>query len=409
MFKPVRSKRGGGYGREAYGITVTLPHAEPRHPLGKRDGPFAAAFLRQIVTEPMTRARLSAKVRPTIHDVARLAGVSAMTVSNVVNAKGHASLATKEKVESAIAELGYSPNTAARQLVGAKATRIGLICAAGDTPFLGAVLTGSFKAAARRGVQLLLRDGNSVTSRGAKSLAQELVADGAEALILVPPYAELLNGSPYLRRLAIPCCAIATAGPLSGMDCVRIDNRVAMRELTTRMLAKGHRRIGFIAGPPANGDSETRLNGFKDALAEHDIPFSHHRCATGQFNFASGVAAARELLDRDPSLTAIVASNDDMAAGVLSEAHRRGLNVPADLAVTGFDDTSLATRLWPPLTAVRQPIDAMAARAVERLLELLAVQKEACLPRDEIFPHSIVERASSATPSPPPPSEKPPQ
>ncbi|PTQ11891.1 LacI family transcriptional regulator [Sphingomonas oleivorans] len=337
----------------------------------------------------------------TIRAVAERAGVSAMTVSNVVNGAGRASAATVATVHAAIAELGYVPNLTARRLAKARATTVGLVYSDRRTPFLDAVLVGTLRATNAHGLQLILRDGEGVTRGEAEGIARDLVRSGADALLLIPPFAELLSGSAVLAKLGVPVAAIATGTALPDVTTVRIDNRAAMFSITERVIARGHRRIAYVAGPDHYSVVAARLEGFRDALRKHAIAedsqlLLHH----SEFDYASGVAAGRVLLERHDRPTAIICSSDDLAAGVIAQANRTGLRLPVDLAVTGFDDTILASRIWPPLTVVRQPVEDMAFRATQCLIAALGKADDAGAPSDEIFDHDILERESTSVTMP---------
>lgn len=333
----------------------------------------------------------------TLRSVAERAGVSAMTVSNVINGKGRVGRDTIDRVKAVIGELGYVPNIAARQLVGARSAKIGLIYADHRTPFLDAILVAALEATTARGLQLVARGGKRLNRQEAKELATDLVGAGADALLLVPPFAELLSGTSDLAGLGIPTAGIATGRGLPDMATVRIDNRAAMRAITQLLLDRGHRRIGCVSGPFAHGDSRERLAGFREAFEEAGAAFSEDLVVDGNFTFQSGVLGAEILLEDPDPPTAIVASNDDMAAGVIAEAQRRGLRLPDQLAVTGFDDTSIAARIWPRLTVARQPIREMTARAMEILLDALD-GKLIAGGTDELLPHEIIERESTSAP-----------
>src|SRR5262249_43529026 len=147
--------------------------------------------------------------------------------------------------------------------------------------------------------------------------------------------------------------AVATGGAASEVSCIRIDDRAAAAEMTRYLVGLGHRRIGFIEGHPNQTASHERLAGFREII--EGSAGAEAVVAQGYFTFASGLEAAETLLGARPRPTAVFASNDDMAAATISVAHRRGLDVPRDLTVVGFDDTPLAVTLWPPLTTVRQP------------------------------------------------------
>ncbi|NWK97552.1 LacI family transcriptional regulator [Sphingobium lactosutens] len=331
----------------------------------------------------------------TIRAVAEKAGVSAMTVSNVINGVGRASATTVEAVRAAIAELGYVPNLAARRLAKARATTVGLIYSDRRTPFLDAVLVGTLRATNAHGLQLILRDGEGVTRGEAERIAQELVRSGADALLLIPPFAEQLSGSPVLATLGVPLAAIATGTAMPDVTTVRVDNRAAMYSITERVIAHGHRRIAYVAGPDHYSVVSARLDGFRAALSRHAIPEEARLLVQhGEFDYASGIAAAQALLDRDDRPTAIICSSDDLAAGVISQANQMGLQLPRDLAVTGFDDTILASRIWPPLTVIRQPVEDMAFRATQCLIAALGNVDRSARVSDEIFDHDIVERQS---------------
>lgn len=331
----------------------------------------------------------------TIRAVAQRAGVSAMTVSNVLNGAGRASAATVATVRAAIAELGYVPNLAARRLAKSRATTVGLLYSNRRTPFLDAVLVGALRATNAHGLQLILRDGEGVSRKEAERMAQDLVRSGADALLLIPPFAEQLSGSDIVPELGVPLAAIATGTAMPDVTTVRIDNRAAMLSLTSHVIAGGHRRIAYVAGPDHYSVVAARLDGFIAAQRDAGIPTDTDLIVQhGEFDYDAGQAAARMLLSRSDRPTAIICSSDDLAVGIVAEANRRGLKLPADLTVTGFDDTILASRIWPPLTVVRQPVEDMAFRAAECLIAALGKTESGV--SDEIFNHTIVVRESIA-------------
>lgn len=341
----------------------------------------------------MRRARRARDGRVTIKAVAAHAGVSAMTVSNVFNNTGKFSRETRERVLAAIAALGYVPNSAARRLAGVTPARIGLLYAGVDSMFIDGVLAAAAVATAERGLQLMVRKADG--PENALATARALQASGADALLVLPPFELVLSGSPAFQALGLATAALATAAPLPDMSTIRIDNRAAARAVTELLIAKGRRRIAVIAGPANHSDSLERLAGCRDALAARGLALPDERIIEGRFTFESGLAAAEALLDLAEPPDAIVAANDDMAAAALWSAHRRGLSLPRDLAVTGFDDTLLATRVWPPLTTVRQPIDRMTGRALDLLLEALRRPPGDIAPTDVLEVHHLVLRASA--------------
>ncbi len=307
----------------------------------------------------------------TIRAVGERAGVSAMTVSNVINGAGRVSPTTRAAVLAAIEALGYVPNVAARRLAKARATTLGLLYSDKGTPFIDSVLLGALRASNARGLQFIAQAEEGLTRDAAKAALRTLVQSGAAAVLLLPPFAELLSGSGLFEELGVAAAAIATGQVMSDMATVRIDNRAAMAAMTAHVVRAGHRRIGFLAGPQHFSVADERLAGFRDGLAASGIAYDPSLVVRAGFDPAAGAAAGGALLDRQDRPSAILCSSDDMAAGLIGEASRRGLRLPDELAVTGFDDTAIAARLWPPLTVIRQPVGDMAFRAVEQVLAAL--------------------------------------
>jgi LacI family transcriptional regulator len=337
------------------------------------------------------RRRSSAAV--TIRTVAEQAGVSMMTVSNVINGTGKVSDQTRARVRQAIRNTGYVPNYEARRLASGGCSRIALLYSDQQTPFLAQVLLAAINASTAYGAQLLVRSSNSPTKRSTEKLVLNAARSGVQGLLLVPPYAELLVGSAVLSEMK--ATAIAAAGPLPSMNTVRIDNRSAARKLTTFLIRLGHRRIGFISGPPTHADSLERRAGYQDALRKAGIPVQIELTREGDFTFESGRVAAKQILDLQNRPTAIVASNDDMASGVVWVAQQRRLELPGDLSVAGFDDTPTALKSWPPLTVIRQPIDRMVEHGVSLLLDSVRTPTMS-VPQDVVFDYTLVERASTS-------------
>ena len=327
----------------------------------------------------------------TIRAVGERAGVSAMTVSNVINGTGKVGQATRAAVLAAVEELGYRPNIAARRLAKARATTLGLIYSDRRTPFIDSVLLGALRATNARGLQFIAQAEEGLTREAAEAAVRALVQSGAAGVLLVPPFAELLSGSGLFEQLGVAAAAIATGHALPDISTVRIDNRAAMAALTRHVAGQGHRRIGFIAGLARWSVADERLAGFREGLVASGLAIDPTLEVRGEFEPASGAAAARILLDRPDRPSAILCSSDDMAAGLVGEAHRMGLCLPRDLAVTGFDDTAIAARLWPPLTVIRQPVGDMAFRAVEQVLA--SIRSRAV--EDRVVEHELVVRESA--------------
>jgi LacI family transcriptional regulator len=334
----------------------------------------------------------------TIGDVARRAGVSAMTVSRVVNGGKNVRDSTREAVNAALRELDYSPNLAARSLARAREVRIGVIYSNPSAAFLSEFLVGVLDETQDEGAQLaLVRCGEGEAEE--LRAVRRLVEGGVTGVVLPPPLSESQVVRHALAEAGVPLAVVAAGRRPEGAICVRVDDFRAAFDMGAHLLALGHRRIGMIGGAPNQTSSGERRRGLEAALAlapdGAELAF-----VQGFFDYASGLKAAESLLDAARPPTAIFAGNDDMAAAAVSVAHRRGLEVPRDLSVAGFDDTAVATTLWPPLTTVRQPVQRMAARAAELLIAHLLRPHAAGEPAeaDQVLAHALVERRSTAAP-----------
>lgn len=336
--------------------------------------------------------------RPTVADVAARAQVSPMTVSRVVNRDPGVLAATRERVEQAITALGYVPNSAARSLAGRKPCRIALLHSNPSAAYLSEFLMGSLAGAAAADAQLVVELWNGTEQPAA--LAERLRTARIDAVLLPPP---LCDDAPLVDALGaarLPFAQIATGAPSTAAVAVTICDEDAAHAMTAHLVLSGHRRIGFIVGNTDQTASALRLAGYRRALAEHGIAEDECLIVQGDFSYRSGLSAAERLLAVEPAPTAIFASNDDMAAAVIAVAHRRHLDVPGDLSVCGFDDSAMATTIWPEITTVRQPIAEMARRATILLAgSVRENEAEAASPRHERLDYELVPRASDAPPA----------
>jgi LacI family transcriptional regulator len=357
------------------------------------------------VSKPARRSRRRLRGGITIKDVARRAGVSPMTVSRVVNGSEYVSNSTREAVLRAVRELGYSPNLAARSLASERAERLGLLYGNPSSAYLSEFLVGALDAATRQGVQLVLEK-CELTPVASRRAVRRLLAGAVVGVVLPPPLCESPVVRAELKAAHLPVVTVAAGRPAADTMCVRIDDYSAALEMTRYLISLGHERLAFIKGHPNQSASEERWLGFSAALTEANLAQRGERppalMEQGFFSFRSGLDAARKLLAAEPPPTAIFASNDDMAAAVIAEAHRRGLDVPRDLTVVGFDDTLIASTIWPELTTIQQPIARMAAEAIELLIAAVRrVRRSAGEPAHRLhrlMPHALIARQSAAAP-----------
>ena len=347
----------------------------------------------------MTDARYTRRQRhaPTINDVAQAAGVSPMTVSRVINGEPVVRPATREKVEAAIEALNYAPSAAARALAGGDGMRVALLYSNPSASYLSEFLMGSLDQASRSGVDLVVEKWDD---EGTIALViAQLQRSRINGVVLPPPLCDLGDLVEALANAGIPAVAVATGRPSPDMAAVSIDDRLAAYDMTRHLIALGHSRIGFIRGNPNQSASARRFEGYAAALGEAGMSVQDDLIAQGYFTYRSGLAAAARILAlRDPP-TAIFASNDDMAAATMAIAHRTGLDVPGDLTVCGFDDTPLATTIWPELTTIRQPVRDMSRAAMELLVRQLKGRRGVgSVPERLVMDHALVRRQSDAPP-----------
>jgi len=334
----------------------------------------------------------------TLHDVARRARVSPMTVSRFIGNKRE--VKDSARVKAAIEELGYLPNAAARSLASAKTLKIGLIYGNPSASFTSEFLVVSLEHSSRMGCQLLLE--RCTSARNEAATAQKLIRGGIDGVILPTPMCDSQSLMQHFDKANVVTVAVGTGREnLKGLS-LRIDNFGAAEEMTRYLLSLGHRDIGFIRGHPRQIDSVQRFEGFVAALTAAGVRVEANRVKQGLYTYQSGFVAASELLEGEDRPTAIFASNDEMAAGTLAAAHRLRLDVPNDLSIAGFDDTPLATTIWPSLTTIRQPVEELTRLGLTMLVKEVLRRREgtAQVQRQESVKLTLVKRASTAQRAP---------
>ena len=341
------------------------------------------------------------KKAPTIRDVAAQAGVSVMTASRAVSGKGPVSARARAAVEQAVAALGYIPNASARALAGNTDRRVALLHSNSTTSaYLGELLLGALNEAPQRHLHLVVEQ--CAPGAFAAEIVDQVSHAHVAGVILPPP---LCDWSELVERLQARDIAVVGIAPdMDGPDIltVGIDDRHAAYDLTRHLIDLGHRRIGFIEGNPRHRASIRRLQGFRQCLDDHGIAADPQWITPGDFSYRSGLDAAERLLNLPDRPTAIFACNDDMAAAAITVAHQRSVNVPADITICGFDDTPLASAIWPALTTIRQPIRDMAREAIGLLGAHFRSQDEGAERRTGSrvkLDYQLIRRQSDAVPA----------
>lgn len=318
-----------------------------------------------------------------------------MTVSRVINGSGSVSEKTREKVMKAVQELNYHVNVAARAArIGT--LRVGLLYSNPSAAFLSAFLVGALGECGQNGAHLIIENCDNLRSQ--RKAIERLVANGVDGILVPPPLCDSKSAIKQLSELGIPTLAVATARPSPAMSAVRIDDYAGAKTLTEYLLSLGHTDIGFIKGDPLHTPAQLRYQAFIDTMREAGHVVPEERIAQGMFTYRSGLQAARELLAQPTRPSAIFASNDDMAAAVIAVAHGMHLQVPQDIAVCGFDDTPVATTVWPELSTIHQPITDMARSAVSLLVEHIRAGRagQAYTPQHRLMPFTLVVRESTS-------------
>lgn len=341
------------------------------------------------------RRRQSPSHAASIHDVARQAGVSIKTVSRVLNKEPKVAAATRARVLSAVATLSYRPNPFARALASDRSTLVGLLF---DNPgssssYVAGIQYGALAQCRAEGYHLIVEVLDSQASDLEDQVAALVRDSNLAGVVLTPLLCDSKAVIAALTRAGTPFVRVAPDRQLPGVRQVSIDDTQAAYDATQHLLELGHRRIGFIRGHPGFGVAWRRFEGYRAALEQAGVDFDQGLCAQGYFTYQSGMEAAVQLLSLPQPPTAIFASNDDMAAGVLAAAHGFNLKTPQELSVVGFDDSVVAQLVWPGLTTCRQPLADMAAAAVSML-----VNKDEAGPSETQLQHTLIIRESTAPP-----------
>lgn len=346
---------------------------------------------------------------PTIYDVAAAAGVSIKSVSRVLNDEPNVSAKLRAKVDQAVKALGYRRSLSARGLAGSSSSVITALVDAGLTiEHWKSGVGNDYLSRLELGVLIELRqvdyhlmvelvDYESPTLR--RDLTSLLASIRPEGVLLTPPNSDVSLVLDVLDEAGVAYARLGAQSELHRGVLVSMDERRAAYEMTEHLIGLGHRRIGFIGGPAAYPASRLRLEGFRAAMRAHGLEVPDDAVADGDFTFSAGVQGVARLLDSQARPTAIFGASDDTALGALRGAAARGLQVPHDLSIAGFDDAPSAMLSFPALTTVRQPVAEMAAAAVRRLTPPLRARLDSAeVEWPVVVPHRLIVRDSTATP-----------
>ncbi len=341
--------------------------------------------------------------RATINDVAREAQVSKKTVSRVINQSPFVREDTRERVKTVIDQLGFTPDPQARGLAFRRSFLVGLIYDNPSPTYVVNMQQGVLDALKGSGLELVVHPCNRNSDDLLSEIRGFVERQRLFGVIMPPSVSEDERVIDLLRELDCPHVRIASIALDEPQSMVVTNDGVGAAEAANHLAALGHTRIGLVRGPDLFRSSAVRSKGFLDALAARGIPVDPALDYRGAYTFESGVEAGQALLSLASPPTAIFALNDDMAIGVMQAARERGLELPRDLSVVGFDDLPMAARVWPNLTSVRLPIRDMGRMAAEKLLAPLRGVDPARLVQPEVRPALVVRHSAiAATPNPRP-------
>jgi len=334
----------------------------------------------------------------TINDVAKHAGVSMKTVSRVINREPSVKQETYDKVMSAVAELNYQPNQAARNLASTRSYIIGFVYSNPNAYYVIDMQNGILSECRRRGYELLIHPCQKDSADFIEEITALVNHSRVAGLVLTPPFSERPEIIRALNELDIQYVRVVSSdkGLTDVHNCVVVDDKGAAYDITKHLIALGHQRIGFLSGGEEHGSTGERRAGYEQALLDHQISVKKSLVLPGEYSFNSGVEGAKKLLSRKNPPTAIFASNDEIAAGALFAARLLGISIPEQLSIVGFEDSPFSRQTWPKLTTAHQPNQTIAETAASLLIDQLkAGNAQASEGEPKRFSPELVVRDSS--------------
>jgi LacI family transcriptional regulator, repressor for deo operon, udp, cdd, tsx, nupC, and nupG len=330
--------------------------------------------------------------RPTIDDVARLAGVSIATVSRCLHTPDIVAVQTRDRVLTAVRQTGYTLNTAAQSLRQRRSNAVLVVVPDIGNTFFSELLGGIEAEAAAAGLTMLIGDTGRIKAREDAYVRYLLNGRADGALLLADPQSDWFAVPTLSPQAVQPIVTISEVGPASGPLTVSIDNEAAAHAAVSHLIAQGHRRIVHVRGPESNILTVQRVTGYRRALAEAGLAQRLELEFPGDFGLDGGRAAFERFTALTDRPTALFFANDEMAMGFLATAYAAGVRVPHDVSVIGFDDIHFAKASIPALTTIRQPRAEMGAAAMRLLLQVIAGEA----PASVRLPYELVIRDSTA-------------
>jgi LacI family transcriptional regulator len=335
--------------------------------------------------------------RVTIKDVARTAGVSTQTVSRVMNNTSYVSAETRSHVEEVVAQLGYHPSTLARSLIQQRSYTLGVVTF--GLKYIGPsrTLNGIADKADELGYMLLMKKMDNFDTNRIDEVINSLLARQVDGIIWdVPENDANREWAEGISSLPIPIVFMSME-PKPGFSVISLNSYLGAQIATQHLLEQGCQHIGHISGSLDWWEARLRLDGWRDTLEKAKHQVSEEHWEQGNYSSASGAVAAEKLFDRYPEMDGIFVANDQMALSVLREACRRGIKVPDQLAVAGFDNIPESAYFYPSLTTISQDPQLLGGQAVQSLVEMIRARQEnkSFEPQSILIPPTLIVRESS--------------
>ncbi len=309
----------------------------------------------------------------TIYEVSKLAGVSLATVSRVINKNSKVSDKTRQKVEEAMSELGYRPNSIAQSLASSRSNSVGILVSELHGPFFGQMMAGIEAELRAAGKHVIITTGHSEEEREKEGI-EFLISRNCDAIIL---HVEAVTDE-YLINLCkgnIPVYLMSRLVKGLNENCISLNNELGGYLATQTVIEQGHSKIAYIAGPQFKADSKDRFTGHMRALAANNITFNEDLYFEGDFKETGGSDGLKHFIKNNQKFTAIVCANDEMASGLITYAREQEFSLPDDLSIIGFDNIIFALHTYPKLTTIDNPVNLMGHMAAKLVLKNVYQQK----------------------------------
>lgn len=347
--------------------------------------------------EPGGRRRSNSTPKLTISDIARLANVSKKTVSRVINHSGLVKPATRDRILRIVDKHGYQPDPQARALALRRSYLVALISDQPNPQYVVDIQRGILEAMNGTAYQLVIRPCDRGSPTLYDDICEIITHQKFFGVILTPSISEDDGLIGRLRQIECPYVRVAAVSLDTPENMIETHDYVGAAEAARHIAALGHERIAHIHGPDTFLSAAERLRGFRVGLAEYGLKLDKRYLLTGGYTFESGMDCGKHLLELSEPPTAVFCGNDEMAVGVYQAARRAGLRIPEDLSIVGFDDSPIATRIWPTLTTVRLPIVHMGRIAAQLLISNLDRMAMEPPSATSVMPSLLVRDSTAAT------------